>query len=367
MITQAEKPSVLLVDALNPDFGHPVDDDLFMAECIAPLADRFLVVTSPGSAANLRQRLQVPTQEIQTLDNAAPFPRGRLLRIALSLPSRQFRDVVFQSFEEVTTLLFMMLHPRTRVHLILTGNLRPDRLKRRPRLGRFFLRAVFRRAASVVVHSQREIQWIRKLVPGIDPGKLFIEPHHQMGLARDRVSWQEKKETILFLGPECPHKQASPVVDLIKRDRDKRYRYVLCGMRDIAPDLRSFLESQENVDLMFGRIADDDYYRLFREAALVILTHDHGYEGVASGAFLDAIACGTAVIARDMSPHTEHFSRFGPMGFLADYSDSRWCEDVLNCDLAARHEEFQQNMAALRKACSMEEVRAVLRAAFDRA
>ena len=362
MIEEVGKPSVLFVDPLATDRGHLIDDDLFFAECIAPLASEFLVATSPASVANIQQHLKVKTQEIEPFDKASRFTRIRLFRLAFTLPCSRFRHIIFQSFEEVSVLLFMLLHPGKCVHLIVTNNLRPDRLKRHPVLGRFFLRAVFQRAASVIIHCQHEADKVKELVPDIDTAKIFIKPFHQLSLSRLQLSWQEKSQTILFLGPELAHKKLFPVVDLIKSDKQCRYRYVFCAMRDdMSSETRAFLETRENVELLFGHVADSEYYRLFSEAALVILTHDEDFEGALSGAFCDAIASGTPVIICKMAPYDEFFYRFGPMGFLVDYANTDWCKHVLNADLSAMYEEFQQNVDMCRKSCSMESNRDVFR------
>lgn len=359
MIALADAPSVLLVDPLNSDRGHPVDDDLFLSQCIAPLTRKFLVVTSPGSAANIQRHFPVPTSTINPFDDKARFPRKRLLKNVLNLPANRFHHVVFQSFEEVSTLAFMLRHPRTHVHLIVTSNLRPDRFTRRPILGRLLIRTVFRRAASIIVHCQHEVRRILDLVPGISHQKIFIKPFHQMGHQRECLELARKAKTILFLGPECSHKRLDPVLDLIRADRKEYYQYVLCGMREMSESARAFLQAQRNVKLLFGHTGNDDYYRHFSDAALVILTHDLGYEGALSGAFCDAIASGTAVIARDMAPHNEFFEQFGPMGFLVDFNNLSWCQRILNTNLEACYEDFQKNMARLRQSCSLEANRAV--------
>lgn len=367
MVTQNEKPSVVLIDPLNADQGHPMDDDLFLTKCLEPLTDGFLVVSSPGSVDRVRRQCHVAIREISRMDMAARFPRLRLLWISCCVSPRGFGHVVFQSFEEVSVLLFMLLHPLTHVHLIVTSNLRPDRRERHPILGGFLLRAVLRRATSLIVHCQREVETITGLVPGIGSDKIFVKPFHQFSAPRNRLPWREKSPTVLFLGPECPHKQLGPVLDLILSDSTCLYRYVLAGMGEMAPEVHPWLKARDNVEVMFGHICDDTYYRLFSEAALVILTHDRRYEGALSGAFCDAIASGTVVVATDMAPFNEYFNRFGAMGFLVDYSDRTWCEQVLNCDLAAEYDEFQQNMATLRDACGTDAVRDVFRSAFNRA
>lgn len=359
-------PTLLLADMLAGNRGHLVADDLFLSECIAPLTREFLVVTSTTIAKNIRD-LGLDTWEFPPRDQDAFLQRPMLFRLMLSLPCARFNDVVFQSFEELSVLLFMLRHPFKRVHLIVTNNLRPDRLKRHPILGRFFLRLVFQRAASVIVHCQHEVTKVRELAPRLDPSRIFIKPFHQLAAPRTKLSWHEKSPTILFLGPELTHKKVTPVVELIKRDTERRYRYVFCSMKnDMAFETQAFLEKQANVDLLFGYLEDDEYYRLFSESALIMLTHDDDFEGTLSGAFCDAIASGTPIIACDMAPHNEFFERFGKMGFLVDFDDPGWCNRVLSADLAVRYREFQENMAACRESCSMESIREVFRAVFAR-
>jgi glycosyltransferase involved in cell wall biosynthesis len=367
MTTPANKSSVLLVDPFNGDQGHPVNDDRFLAECIAPLTDSFLVATSPVTLASIRENVQVPGFEIEAYDDRARFTRARLLKISLTLPSRSFRHVIFQSFEELSTLVFMLLHPRTRVHVIVTSNLRPDRLKRRPLIGGFLLRCVLRRAASVIVHCRHEIATIAELVPDIDINKVLIKPFHQIGWQRDIKPWNQKERTILFLGPECNHKRLDPVMDLIHRDRDCKYRYILCAMGALQQRHHQLAQSHKNVEIFNGHLNDDQYYRLFSDASFVILTHDHNYEGALSGAFCDAIASGTAVIARNMAPHNEFFDAFGAMGYLTNYDDPTWPDRILNCDLPTHYPEFQRNMARLRASCSMDANRAVFATALSAA
>jgi len=354
---------VLLIDPLASNIkSHLFDDDLFLAECIFVLVDEILVVSSSASIENIRRELNIPTRENTISGRYTRFVRLNLLQIAYRLPCSRFGDVIFQSFEEVSVLLFMLLHPRKRVHLIVTNNLRSDRLKRHPILGRFFLRATLQYAASVIVHSQHEVNIIKELLPAIDTAKLFIKPFHQLAFCRVQLSWKEKSRTILFVGPESSHKKIEPVVNLIKSDKNRHYRYVFCAMHDdMEPHTRSFLEAQDNVELLFCYVATDEYYRLISDSAFIILTHDQDFEGTLSGVFCDAIASNTSVIARDMSPHNEFFKQFGAMGFLVDYRNPAWCEQVLRCDLEIKYDEFQRNMALCREASSMDSIRNVFK------
>jgi glycosyltransferase involved in cell wall biosynthesis len=354
------KPNILYVDPNAADKGHLLSDDLFLAECLKPLANELLVVTSVKSVENLRQKLSVKVRENKCDLANARYPRLCLLRNSLSLPGSRFSDIVFQSFEEVSTLLFMILHPHKRIHLIVTNNLRPDRLKRHPILGRFFLKKVFHRAASIIVHCQHEIETIKKICSGIETDKLFIKPFHQTGYSRNRMTFKEKKRMILFIGPDQPHKRIDNVIQLIKSDVGGKYSYCLCKIqKPLAPHVQNILEEQSNVKVLHGYLDNDEYYRLISEATFIILTHDRDFEGALSGIFCDAIASGTPVIARNMAPHNEFFDHFGDMGYLVDFSVPHWFNDVLNYDVEKRYEEFQNNMAACRAFCSRESIREV--------
>lgn len=365
MAAHGTKPNILYVDPNAADKGHLLSDDRFLAECIKPLANEFLVITSRESARNLDRYLEVEVRACRFNLKNARCPRFWLICNAVILPSSGFSHIVFQSFEEISTLLFMLLHPHKRVHLIVTNNLRPDRRKRHPLLWRFFLKAVIGRAASIFVHCQHEIETIKKLCPEIAPHKLYIKPFHQIGYHRVCLSLQEKKRTILFVGPDQSHKKIDNVIQLIKNDVEKKFNYVFCSMREpLELQMQNFLEKQSNVKVLLGYLDNDEYYKLISEATFIILTHDNDFEGALSGIFCDAIASGTPVIARDMAPHNEFFNRFGPMGFLVDYNEPEWYNQVLSIDLAANYRAFQNNMAVCRSWCSMESIRGVFQKAL---
>lgn len=367
MVEHGTKPNILYVDPNAADKGHLLGDDLFLAECLQPLASELFIITSRESAENLKRNLEVEVREYKFIIKNPRYPRFWLLCNAIFLPSSEFSHIVFQSFEEVSTLLFMLLHPLKRVHLIVTSNLRPDRRKRHPILGRLFLKAVFGRVTSIFVHCQHEIETIKKLCPEIDPRKLFIKPFHQIGYPRVCLSLQEKKRIILFVGPDQSHKKIDNVIQLIKYDVEKLFTYVFCSMRDsLESHVQNYLEKQSNVKVLYGYLDNNKYYKLISEATFIILTHDHDFEGALSGIFCDAIASGTPVIARDMAPHNEFFQRFGDMGYLVDYLNPNWCDKVLNNDIERRYEEFQSNMVVCRASCSMNAIRDVFRLALCR-
>lgn len=368
MPSVAKSKSVLLVDPLAGDRGHLLDDDLFLAECLQPLAEELLVATSPTSVSNLQQHLKVAVHRFQSDVNQTRWPRGRLLRLIRALPCAEFEHVVFQSFEEVSTLLFMLLHPQKHVHLIVTNNLRPDRLQRHPLLGKWLLRQVFLRAASIIVHSRHEVVRIQELVEGIDPQKIVIKPFHKFAQhTKQEVVEKPSPPRVLYLGPELAHKTIQPLLELIRRDTEKRFCYQFCAMREVPKQLEQLAKESGNVEIGKQYLSDEQYYRLFREAALVMMTHDEKYEGLLSGAFCDAVASGTPVISRPLAPITEYFEDFGPLGYLVDFQSPGWCDQILAADLNRDSPRFASNMVALRKSCEMPAVRAVFSKLLGRA
>ena len=360
MSAGSKKESILLVDPLAGDRGHLLDDDQFLAECLSPLADNFLVATSPASSANLAKGLQVATYSLRSNANSTRFARSRLLRAMLELPCQHYNDIVFQSFEEVSTLLFMLLHPRKQVHLIATNNLRPDRLRRHPLLGRWFLRQVFHRATSVIVHSRHEVERVLELDANLDPKKIFVKPFHKFAQNKGRELESKKQPpTILYLGPEQPHKSIKPLLELIQRDQQQRFQYQFCAMGKVPDNLEEIARQKSNVEILRDYISEDCYYQLFRESSLVVMTHDEKYEGVLSGALCDAVACGTPVVSRPIAPVTEFFADFGPMGYLVDMRKSGWTDNILKAELTNDLKLFSENMAKLRKSCEMPAIRNV--------
>lgn len=358
---------VLVVDPFAEDRGHLIQDDLFWAECLAPVTSRLEVWTSRFSAENIRRRSQVVARAVAEHRWCGRFFRIRLLLVVLALRCREFDHILFVSFEEVSALVFMLIHPRTHVHLIVSNNLSLERIRRHPLLGGLILGSVLRRASTVFVRSRFEVELIRSRYTRGDVSHVVARPCHQIGAQRRRPTWAERSRYVLFVGPETSHKSVAPLLQLVRHDTSRAYRYVLCGMRDMDTEVRVFLAAQPHVELSTGFVEDERYYALIANAALVILTHDRRFEGLLSGVLSDSIASGTPVIARDMAPHDEFFDRFGRMGLLVDFAAPRWWEGVLAIDIAACYDEFQRNMARCRAASSADAIRETIRAALERA
>lgn len=360
------KSDILILNALAGDRGHLINDDLFLAECLEPFANVIEVRSSPTSVANISNHLSARALSIKKFGFLSRFPRLQLIVRLLAVPRLRYQDIFFPAFEEVSTLLFMLLHPGKNVHLIYHNNLSRERRGRHPYLWALFTKMVALRATSLFVPSRFQSDCLKAVCPEIDSSKIFIRPFDQIAKPQSPLAWSERLQTMFFMGPLSIHKPIEPLINLIQRDTKRRYRYLLRRIDNIDSDTRSFLEAQPNVDLASGYIDTDEYHQLFREASWVITTHNLLFEGKLSGIFCDAIAAGTPIITSNMAPHDEFFERFGDMGILVDYDDSQWCERFLNTDFSSKQEGFQLNMAACRQSCTMEAIRMVYHAALNR-
>jgi|GEM_PF-3385725 len=357
--------SLLLVDPLARDKGHLLDDDLFLAECLSPITDRFEVRSSPESIARIRERLRVKCAPLEPAKSSGSL-RLDYIRCMFRLRSRGFNRIVFQSFEEISTIVFMLLHPTVKIDLIVTNNLGLDRFERHPRFAKLIWRLITWRASTIFLHCRFEVQFLNKMIGDIDPSKLVVVPFHKM-LARGSVrGLDERKPTVFFMGPEMAHKTMDPVIDLIKADTRKQYRYVFCGLREITECNRTFLESQDNVEIVSGYLSDDEFYDRISRSMFVIITHNRAFEGRLSGLFCDAIACGTPIIARAIEPHVEFAERFGDLGYLVDFDDNNWAVRFLAADVESDFTKFQRSMELVRQSCGIEQIRSVFETALTR-
>jgi len=354
-----DSATVLLIDPLAGERDHLIDDDLFLTSCLLTVTPEVKVLTSETSAANINSKHSGVAGKLKSFGMLRKISRLWSVARVAAIRSSGYSDVIFQSFEEPQAIVFMLLHPRTRVHLISTNNLSRDRSERHPLIWKWLIRMALKRATSIIVHSEYESDVVKAIAPSFDRDRIFIKPFHQVAANRSRPAWSERSNKIVFIGPILDRKPIEPVIELIERDTEQRFSYVLRRMEGLSPKHRSFLEKQPNVDISSGFVSDADYRELFSNAALVLKTHNRLFEGKLSGPFCDAIASSTPIVASDMSPHDEYFRRFGNMGFLVDYDDPTWSDAILTADLAVLYTNFRENMAKCRAESGLDGNRAV--------
>ncbi|TFB10137.1 glycosyltransferase family 1 protein [Candidatus Marinimicrobia bacterium MT.SAG.2] len=360
------RSNILIVNALAKDRGHLINDDFFLAECLSPFASEIEVRSSSTSVENIRKRLSIRAIPIRRFGFLRRLPRIQYILRLLTVRCSGYQDIFMPAFEEVSVLIFMLLHPRKKLHLIYHNNLSIERRNKHPFLWTLFSKMVAVRAASLLVPSRHQADCIKDIYPQIDLNKIFIRPLDQIARPFSRLTWKERSQTIFFLGPLSIHKSIEPLINLIKKDKEQCYHYVLRQIDNIDPKVRIYLDAQPNVDMASGFLDTNEYDRFFREASWIILTHNLLFEGKLSGIFCDAIAAGTPLIAYNMAPHDEFFERFGDMGLLVDYNDPQWCEQFITTDFSSKQDEFQSNMADFRKSCAIDAIRNVYRAALER-
>ena len=357
----SNKPTVLYIDPFASEAGHMISDDQFLTECLAPLVRELKIFTSEHSISGLRAGAN---WQMKATDPRGThmWPRLRLILMVLRVPFKNYSHVIFQTFEEISVLLFKFLRPRSKLHLIVTNNLRPDRLKRHPILGRCVLRLALRSATTIIVHSRFEVERIVALDHRIPRSKIAIKPFHQIGFDRIRVPWHEKQNTVLFIGPIVPHKSIVPLLGLIDADRHKLLKYKIIGLGKPLPhEYECRLNEASNVEVVYGYMKNDQYYSAIAESRYIFMSHDADFEGTLSGVFCDAIACGTALIASSMEPHREWFMKCGNMGFLVDYAQDDWWAPILGSSVEATYPRFAENMETCRRMCTMEKNRDLFR------
>ena len=369
MSSKRKDGRVLVLDYIVGDvdeISHLIDDDVFLSECLLGLDPGLEIKTSTGSAGNVSSKLEVRAAALRTLGWLGFSSRiQQIVRLLMVRMDRDVTDVVFPVFDELSTLLFMLAHPRKRVHLIFHNNLSLERKQRQPKLYPMLMKAVAKRAKSLMLSSEHQVELLREIYPEVQDSKIVQKPHHILGYSRTRLPLADRSNRLLFLGPVSVRKPVEPVIDLIKADVDGKFRYVMKNMVGITDEQTQFFEGHPNVDFSSEFLDDDAFYETIGGAALLISTHNRLFEGKLSGPISDAIASGTPVIANRMSPHDEMFDEFGDMGYLVDYDDPGWVERFLSTDYQSDFDTFKQHMALCRENSSLENIREIFRARFE--
>lgn len=354
--------TVMVVDLLAENAGHPIDDDAYLAKCLSGCVHRFMLVSSETSVANATALHGVACQ-------VRPKPRKmlrpkklRLISAALAVSCDGWTDVFLQGVDEISAIAIMLKASRARFHFVVQHHLRPDRLQRHPILGYCVLAATFLLAKTIMVHSQFQVRRIQQLFPFVRRTKIVIVPFHMFSAKRERKPISHKTNDIILIGPLSTHRPIERFLSLIRADRKQKFRYKLCGMNQDIPDaVVRELSTQPNVEIRFGYMSADEYHQVFGEAIFVFMNHMRAdYDGTLSGIFCDAVASGTAIIAEHMAILDEWFNKYGEMGILIDCSDETWPERVMAIDFRSRYAHWQGNMAACRSGHSQERIREVL-------
>jgi len=63
----------------------------------------------------------------------------------------------------------------------------------------------------------------------------------------------------------------------------------------------------------------------------------------------------------EMEPVREFFAKYGPMGYMVNFGDPGWSNDLLRTDIEADFGRFQNNIERIKAACSIQNVQMAFR------
>jgi hypothetical protein len=338
---------LLVIDPLaNEKEGHLYDDDLFWSKNLPQYVAKFGIRTSIGSINNISSALSLIHNAIPIDTKPIPYwfskkshQKLRLLILSLTIRTSNYKHILFQSFEEISTIFFKLFRPTCKVHIIVTNNLSEDRFLRNPKLHKILLKTVFKIVDTIFVHSQFEVDLLTNKY-NINNEKVFIKPFHQF-YAVDR--FKNKKGSsghVLFIGPQRINRPLKPFLELIIADSGNKYNYLITGVKET--DFIGYEEvlRKKNVKISFGYTPKKEYLQNIDNANLLILTHNRYFEGRLSGVFCDAVSSRTPVITSSISPITEFFSKYGELGLIVDYDNEEWTKLVLETDFINKKNEY---------------------------
>lgn len=177
--------------------------------------------------------------------------------------------------------------------------------ERTPAKSAFYTRIVrpgVRRAAAVVTVSeasrQRLVEWA-----GIDPAKVVVAPNGvSTAFTPEGSSFSPGHEYLLYVGNDKPHKNVDALLaalSLLGNDAPPLY---FAGKGHAAVLLRAQHLGIDDRIRFAGPLSDDELATLYRGAsALVFPSRREGF-GLP---VLEAMACGTPVVANDIAPVRE--------------------------------------------------------------
>lgn len=336
---------LVVVDTLAESSGHLLYDDWFMANHVGAAFEEVLLVSSPSSIAYTRARelhdsiLYRATFLHGKRDSRLPY-RVKTIARTLGVRTKSSDTVLFQSFEEVSTYLFMLLHPQVDAHLVITNNLgniasKPLKLK--------LLSRLLLRASGIYVHCTYEKDLIGRLLPRVSQNRIHVIGFQKYGIQRNVVPRESRENIISYLGGGRPDQGLEALVALYESDKLAGFTLNISTYAAAAFRVKSINE-RPNVKINTTFLSDDAFIEEFNRSAYVILPYNKAYEGKTSGILCDAITTGTPIIAPDFAPFSSLFKEYGAFGFLVDFETGQGFPSHSDLTDEAAYRTFQKNM-----------------------
>jgi len=266
-------------------------------------------------------------------------------------PLRAGEIVLVPAFNEPAILLFALLHPRAKLHLVVHYNL--SALQGSPLRSwfkRWLMKRTIERAASIIANTRHAATQVRELSPNSSRSKVQVIRFHQAGIERAVVPFENRRPRISYLGWARADKGLDRFLQLVAGDRRGEFSYGLYGTFELDDEQRALIAQVGNrLELFSGYLPDDEYIARFSESMFVVLPYASAYAGSMSGIFCDAISTATPIIASRIEPFTEYAERFGPIGRLVDFEGGPIPESVYVRPDKEMFYAYQRNLLAARR------------------
>ncbi len=255
----------------------------------------------------------------------------RLVWVQASLPFRVLADRASLLFSPVPEVMLMPTVPQVVVVHDLIPMRFPDEFPRHVQYFRYLLPVLLKRCRAIVAdseHTKRDLT----MFYGIEAGKIRVVPcgydrsRYRPGIDVERV--KAARSYLLYVGILLPHKNLRQLLKGFAFVAPKLpHTLIIAGRKD--PRYYPALEAEVRLLGLEGRVSFLDYVpadelpALYAGADMLILPSL--WEGFGLPV-LEAMACGTPVVATDIGPVREVV---GDAGFLIDPADPNEMADAV--------------------------------------
>jgi hypothetical protein len=315
------------VHAAGADSGHTlVDDEVYFGFLVDAAVD-FSFYTSAHSVHRIAVRYPKAKHRLKLLAD----PRNTLLHEfsrarSIDVPSGAY--VLLLGFSEKFALALALANVfrRFQMTLVATNNFSVRRVRKFRGVLRLILLALQPWLKRIVVHSGYERTLVAGLVPTL-ADRVRVKKHHLMAPRRrpDPIAARDRP-VVAFFGPVKHDKPITPLLALIKADRAGKLAYRVYNVDALTHQqlVDACSERPQDLEVTDQPLADEAYEAAVAFASLLILTHDAEFEGKLSGNLCDSVALQVPFLSDRREPATEFVRKYGPIGYLFDFSDPNW-------------------------------------------
>lgn len=361
-LTRLEKFVAISPFACSEDAGHPIIDDQFYFSYLLDRNVDFIYYTSEASARLILTKH--PGMEGH-LRMVRPYRASGLghLDFARQLIIPRDATVIFFLYTEPLVLTWYLLNvfKPFSLFLVSSNNVSARRVRIYPYRFRIFFKTIMPKLSGVVLDSKFQVELLRGISTRF-ADHCFVRKNHLMSPQHIKVASKKASSiSIGYFGPDKPEKPLSTLIELIKADVRKQFRYFIYNV-----PIRSVTESLDVKCLPSNVMVDsawqthEAYLQNYTSVDLVMLTHTRDFEGKLSGNLCDCVALGVPYIALSIEPAKSLHSQYGGPGYLCDFDSTDWTLALLkeiNKDSLLR---MQQQIRIMAEDYSINSVRRTL-------